>query len=66
MSLNTPITNCNGEFSWQTGPNGSIIRDPFTGNIVPQSRWDPVAKTKVRPTQGAQKVQNSSLDEAAS
>lgn len=36
MFLNTPITNCNGGFSRQTGPNGSIIRDPFTGNIVPQ------------------------------
>lgn len=23
--------------------NGTIVRDPFPGNIIPQSRWDPVA-----------------------
>jgi hypothetical protein len=24
--------------------NGAIVRDPFPGNIIPQSRWDPVSK----------------------
>jgi hypothetical protein len=24
--------------------NGAIVRDPFPGNIIPQARWDPVAK----------------------
>jgi hypothetical protein len=24
--------------------NGAIVRDPFPGNIIPQGRWDPVAK----------------------
>ena len=23
--------------------NGTIVRDPFPGNIIPQARWDPVA-----------------------
>jgi len=30
--------------STRTGPDGNPIRDPFQGNIIPQSRWDPVAK----------------------
>lgn len=24
-------------------PNGEIVRDPFPGNVIPQSVWDPVA-----------------------
>jgi len=24
--------------------NGAIVRDPFQGNVIPESRWDPVAK----------------------
>ena len=24
-------------------PNGTIVRDPFAGNVIPQSRWSPVA-----------------------
>ena len=28
----------------RTLPNGSIVRDPFQGNIIPQSAWDPVAR----------------------
>ena len=27
----------------QIAPDGSIVRDPFPGNIIPQSSWDPVA-----------------------
>ncbi len=25
-------------------PNGGAIRDPFPGNVLPRSRWDPVAR----------------------
>ncbi len=25
-------------------PDGSVVRDPFPGNIVPETMWDPVAK----------------------
>lgn len=28
----------------RTLASGAIVRDPFPGNIIPQSRWDPVAK----------------------
>ncbi|HZT39899.1 MAG TPA: carboxypeptidase regulatory-like domain-containing protein [Bryobacteraceae bacterium] len=24
--------------------NGQVVRDPFPGNIIPQNRWDPVAR----------------------
>ena len=27
---------------------GGIVRDPFQGNIIPQSRWDPVAQNIVK------------------
>ena len=27
----------------RTLANGSIVRDPFAGNTIPQNRWDPVA-----------------------
>jgi hypothetical protein len=30
-------------FSTTTGPNGSLVRTAFPGNIIPQSRLDPVA-----------------------
>src|SRR6266404_6249025 len=30
--------------STRTAPDGSIVRDPFQGNIIPESRWDPAAK----------------------
>ena len=29
--------------STRTLPNGTVIRDPFPGNIIPQTRFDPVA-----------------------
>ena len=29
--------------STRTLANGEIVRDPFPGNIIPQSQWDPVA-----------------------
>jgi hypothetical protein len=32
----------------RSGPGGSIIRDPFPGNIIPQSQWDPVATNVVQ------------------
>jgi len=34
--------------STRTGPDGKPIRDPFAGNIIPESRWDPVAKNIVQ------------------
>src|SRR6266478_6191276 len=33
--------------STKTGPDGNPIRDPFPGNIIPENRWDPVAKNIV-------------------
>jgi hypothetical protein len=32
----------------RTAPDGSIVRDPFVGNIIPVDRWDPVAKNIVQ------------------
>ncbi len=29
-------------------PDGSFVRNPFPGNIIPQSAWDPVAKNIVQ------------------
>jgi hypothetical protein len=34
--------------STRTAPDGSIVRDPFQGNIIPESRWDPAAKNIVQ------------------
>jgi hypothetical protein len=34
--------------STRKGPDGRPIRDPFPGNIIPESRWDPVAKNIVQ------------------
>jgi hypothetical protein len=27
----------------QVAPNGQVVTNPFSGNMIPQSRWDPVA-----------------------
>ena len=32
----------------ERGLTGSIIRDPFPGNIIPVDRWDPVAKNIIQ------------------
>jgi hypothetical protein len=32
----------------RTGPDGKPIRDPFPGNMIPESRWDPVVKNIVQ------------------
>src|SRR5205823_12167450 len=29
-------------------PDGTYVRNPFPGNIIPQSAWDPVAKNIVQ------------------
>lgn len=31
----------------RTGANGSVVRDPFPGNVIPQSRWSAVSKNLV-------------------
>jgi hypothetical protein len=33
--------------STRTGPDGNPIRDPFVGNVIPQSRWNPVARNVI-------------------
>lgn len=33
--------------STTAGPDGNPIRDPFPGNIIPQSRWNPVARNVI-------------------
>jgi len=34
--------------STSVAPDGSYVRNPFPGNIIPQSAWDPVAKNIVQ------------------
>src|SRR3989454_3315075 len=34
--------------STRNGPDGNPIRDPFPGNIIPEGRWDPVAKNIIQ------------------
>lgn len=34
--------------STRTGPDGQPIRDTFPGNVIPESRWGPVAKNIVQ------------------
>ena len=44
----------------RTLPDGSIVRDPFQGNMIPQSAWDPVARNIIEKV-GVQDPQLNSM-----